>query len=65
MIRTRDFDIFSMSSNKVNYHRECSIPALLSKNVGPEKVVRNESGSLYLTLDVGLICAEGAKEFRQ
>ena len=25
----------------VNYHRECLIPAFLSKNMGPEKVVRN------------------------
>ena len=25
----------------INDHRECLIPAFLSKNVGPEKVVRN------------------------
>ena len=41
-----DSDIFfdvikQIQYQLVSYHRECSIPALLSKNVGSEKVVRN------------------------
>ena len=41
-----DFDIFfdvikQIKCQLVNDHRECSIPAFLSKYVGPEKVVRN------------------------
>ena len=53
MIRMSDSNIFIFDLIKqikcqyINYHRECSIPAFLSKNVGPEKVVRNLSGSLY------------------
>ena len=36
------FDVIKqIKCQKVNYHRECSIPAFLSKNVGPEKVVCN------------------------
>ena len=36
-----DSNIFFDVIKQINYHRECSIPAFLSKNVGPEKVVRN------------------------
>ena len=47
-----DFDIFfdvikQIKCQSVNNHRKCSILAFLSKDVGPEKVVRNYSGSLY------------------
>ena len=33
--------IKQIKSQKVNYNRGCSIHVFLSKNVGPEKVVRN------------------------
>ena len=41
-----DFDILfdvikQIKCQKVNYHRECSILAFLSNNVGAEKVLRN------------------------
>ena len=53
MIHMSDFDFFfyvikQIKCQHVNVHRECLIPAFLSKNVGPEKVVRNSSGSLYM-----------------
>ena len=47
MIRMSDSNIFFFDVNKqikcqeINYHRECSIAAFLSNNVGPEKLVRN------------------------
>ena len=46
MIRMSDSNIFfdvikQIKCQYINYHRECSIPAFLSKNVGPEKVVRS------------------------
>ena len=51
-IRMSDSDLFSMASsrnkfNKLIFKKKCSILAFLSKNVGPGKVVRNLSGSLY------------------
>ena len=41
-----DSDLFSMSSNRKNVNKKiikkkCSIQAILSKNAGPGKVVRN------------------------
>ena len=53
MIRMSDSNIFfdvikQIKCHLINCHRECSIPAFLSKNVGPETVVRNLSGSLYI-----------------
>ena len=47
MIRMSDSNVFFFDVIKqikcqyINYHRECSIPAFLSKNVRSEKVVRN------------------------
>ena len=55
MICMSDFDIFFRfhKTDKMsisNYQRECLNQAFSSKNVGPEKVVRNLSGSLYLNI---------------
>ena len=46
MIRMSDFDIFfrfhqQIKCQKLNFHRECFIQAFSSKNMGPEKVMRN------------------------
>ena len=36
------FDVIKqMKCQQLDYHRECLIPAFLSKSVGPEKVMGN------------------------